>query len=166
MTAIEKRLAALESRLNEAEDVLEIYRLFATYGPSVDSVSPESLAAMWTEHGVYDAGGFEPMVGRQMLRDMLFQDAHQGFVARGCAHVMSLPHVTVDGDTAVAIGYSRVYARRDDHWVVERLSANRWVLARTAEGWRVLDRTNRLLNGSEEARGLLTGALIDSELAS
>jgi hypothetical protein len=38
---------------------------------------------------------------------------------------------------------------------VWRVAANRWELLRTPAGWRVTARTNRLLDGTEEARDLL-----------
>jgi hypothetical protein len=39
------------------------------------------------------------------------------------------------------------------------MTANRWELVRTAEGWKFKHRTLRQLDGSEPARKLLRGAL-------
>jgi hypothetical protein len=154
MSDIEKRVEALEQRLRLAEDTLAIYQLVATYGPGVDSLSGEVVGAMWTEDGVYDSGGLEPFRGRRAVGELVNFETHQGYVAKGCAHVMSLPHVVVDGDRAVATGHSRVYIHEGDQWRVVRASSNRWELVRTREGWKVELRTNRLLNGEPQAREL------------
>jgi hypothetical protein len=63
--------------------------------------------------------------------------------------------ITVDGDRAVATGYSQVYLHNGDSWKVERTSANRWELVRTDAGWKVENRINRLLDGSPQGRDLL-----------
>ena len=157
--AADSRIEALEMRLRTLEDRLEIYQLLATYGPSVDSLSGDTLAGMWLEDAVYDAGGADPYVGRQGIADLLAVEPHQTYVGKGCAHVISLPHVTVNGDRAVATGHSRVYLNQGDHWRVERASANRWDLVRTAEGWQVARRLNRPLNGTEESRAVLRSGL-------
>ncbi|MEO5323572.1 nuclear transport factor 2 family protein [Mesorhizobium sp. CC13] len=158
MPDIEARLAALEARIKGLEDQLAIYQLFATYGPSVDSRTGSVTASLWAEDGAYDFGG-DPLVGAERVGSLVDIEPHVHYVADGCAHVLSMPHVTVDGDKAVATGYSRVYLIHGDHWRVERASANRWELVRTADGWRVQNRVNRLLNGQAEARDLLSSGV-------
>lgn len=158
MSDIEARFAALETRIKGLEDQLAIYQLFATYGPSVDSRSGSVTASLWAEDGAYDFGG-EPLVGAEKVGSLVDIEPHVHYVADGCAHVLSMPHISVDGDKAVATGYSRVYLNQGAHWRVERASANRWELARTAAGWRVQNRVNRLLNGQAEARDLLSSGI-------
>ncbi|MCU1480927.1 MAG: hypothetical protein JWQ19_1713 [Subtercola sp.] len=153
--SVDERLAALEARLGAAEDRLAIYQVIATYGPTVDTVSPDGVTSIWLEDGVYDSGGYMPMAGAQAIRDMLFAPTHQALIERGCAHIMSMPHVTLSGDTAVALGYSCLFARTDGSWVTERVSSNRWELVRTPAGWRVSQRVNRQLEATEESRALL-----------
>ena len=152
--AAEDRLRTMDNRLRMTEDQLAIYQLIATYGPGVDSLNEEVVRSLWTEDGTYDTGR-EPYVGNQAVGKLIYGDLHQGFVNKGCAHVMSMPRVTIDGDTAVATGYSRVYIRDGDHWRVQRASANRWELVRTAQGWKVKHRTNRLMLGDDKPRQLL-----------
>lgn len=158
MSDIEARFAALEARIAVLEDQLAIYQLFATYGPSVDSRSGSITASLWAEDGAYDFGG-DPLVGAEIVGSLVDIEPHTHYVADGCAHVLSMPHVTIDGDKAVATGYSRVYLNQGDHWRVERASANRWELVRASEGWRVQNRINRLLNGQPEARDLLSSGV-------
>lgn len=148
----EQRLTALEARVRELEDRAEIFQLMAAYGPAVDSCTEHAVAALWTEDGIYDTDG-HCFVGAEDVGKLVYGDMHQGFVKSGSAHVISMPHLVIDGDTAVATGYSRVYINQGDHHAVARASANR-----TAAGWRVKRRVNRRLVGSEEGKGLLGSA--------
>ena len=131
-------------------DVEEITQLVAAYGPAVDAGDAEAVAGLFTEDGWYDVAG-RRYEGRAALSAMVRGDAHQSLLARGVAHLMGLPRVTVDGDRAVAVNHSTVYLEGQ----VWRVAANRWELVRTPDGWRVATRTNRLLDGSTEARELL-----------
>ena len=45
--------------------------------------------------------------------------------------------------------------RSGDNFRTWRVGANRWEFVRTADGWRVKQRINRVLNGDAEARELL-----------
>jgi hypothetical protein len=149
-------MQALERRLQAAEDRLAIYQIVSTYGPSVDSLSKDILRGMYTSDGVYDhTAGIEPYTGNDGIAGLIDGAQHLGYVEKGCAHVTSLPHVVVQGDSAVATCYSRVYLKDGDCWRLERVSANRWELQRTTDGWRVKHRTNRLLNGDDAPRRLL-----------
>ncbi|HEY7243079.1 MAG TPA: nuclear transport factor 2 family protein [Xanthobacteraceae bacterium] len=42
---------------------------------------------------------------------------------------------------------------------IHRMTANRWDLVRTPEGWRIKHRTLRQLDGSEPARAILRQAI-------
>ena len=64
--------------------------------------------------------------------------------------------MTDDLVAAVAVNHSRVYLKDGAYWRLERVSANRWELERIDGTWRVTRRTNRLLDGTPEARALLT----------
>ena len=154
MTSLEDRISALEKRTRLLEDQLAIYQLLAAYGPAVDSLSGDAAAALWVKDGTYEAGTYV-FEGREALAGLVDIENHRTWVAQGCAHVVGLPQIAIDGDTAVARGYSRVYLHEGDHWRVHRASANRWELARTPEGWKVTHRVNRLLDGDEAARDLL-----------
>lgn len=169
MSDIDERLAAMEARLAALEDQVQIYQLMSAYGPLVDSGAADDVAELWTKDGVYDWGGGpapDPTVelrqgaagaafGQPAIAAMVRGDYHQQIIGGGAGHVIGLPHVAVDGDSAVAISYSRLYRRDGDGFKVWRVAANRWELVRTSSGWRVLRRTNRVLDGSAEARALL-----------
>src|SRR5271170_2489982 len=169
MSDIEKRLAALEAKVHELEDQVALYQLMSAYGPLVDSGDAEATAALWVEDGVYDwGGGPKPAEGAPVtegaagaaysqaaIADMVRGPYHQEIIQGGAGHVIGLPHIVIDGDTAVGTSYSRLYRRDGDNFRIWRVGANRWEFVSTAEGWRVKQRINRVLNGDAEARELL-----------
>lgn len=155
MNELLQRLEALERRVNELEDTLAIQQLIASYGPAVDGLDSPALAEMWADDGTYDFGIGEPLRGREAVAGLIDLDSHRTYIAAGCAHVLSTPRITIDGDTAVAINYSQVFVKGENGWHADRTGANRWELVRTPEGWKVWSRSNRLLDGTEAARGLL-----------
>ena len=132
------------------DDVVAITQLIAAYGPAVDTGDGDAVAALFAEDGWYDVAGMR-FEGRAQIAAMVHGGGHQGLIAEGVAHVMGMPHVAVDGDTATAVNQS-VVLRKTHVW---RVAANRWTFVRTADGWRVQSRVNRLLDGAQEARDLL-----------
>jgi hypothetical protein len=156
----EDRLNSLEARVAALEDELTIIRLMATYGPSVDALAAEVTAGLWAEDGFYDSG-VAVFDGAAGLRTMVETDPHRGYVQAGAAHVVSAPRVMVEGDTAVAVCHSQLLFRDEaaDGWRVWRVTANRWDWARTEDGWRVVGRTNRPLDGSPDGPELFGASL-------
>ena len=57
-----ERLRVLEAKVGELSDRLEIMQLIAAYGPAVDSMDRDGVAALWTADGSYDFGG-APLAG-------------------------------------------------------------------------------------------------------
>lgn len=157
----EDRMAALEARVRSLEDQLELYRLVSSYGPAVDTGSSEAAGSLWAEGGAYEFDSSR-LDGPDGVAAMVLSDGHQSLIHHGCAHVMALPVVQVDGDRARATGYSRVYRHTDDGYQVWRVSANHWQFVRTPAGWRVSHRVNRTLDGSSEARDILARAITES----
>lgn len=145
------------SRLAALEDREAIRGLIAGYGLLADAGDCAGAAALWTEDGVYEVGGFGEFRGRAAIRELLEGDSHQRLIANGAAHVLSPPVVEINGDEARAWNYSVVFRKAGDGWDAHRVAANEWHLKRTGEGWRVLRRINRLLDGSAQARSLITG---------
>lgn len=156
------RLNALEERLRRVEDELEVTRIVLAYGPSVDSGSAAAAAGLWESGGSYEfEAGAPALHGRDGVAAMVRSDGHRAHLERGCAHVLTAPHVRIAGDRAVAVCYSLMhhYVPQRGIFQVSRVSANRWDLTRTEEGWQVSSRTNRLLNGDESARALFGDAI-------
>ena len=176
MTDPATRLEELERRLRALEDEREITQLILSYGPLVDSGSAEDVAALWDAEGVYDVDELM-MDGRAQIEAMVRSANHRGWIEGGCAHVVGPPHVTVTGEEATAVGYTLmivngpVAPRNEpapdggatphtprhelDGFDVRRATANHWLLRRTSSGWRVVRRTNRVLDGRAESPALL-----------
>jgi uncharacterized protein (TIGR02246 family) len=145
---------ALEERVLAAEDQVAIRDVFTHYGFAVDSADVDATAALFSKDSVktVDGGRFE-LHGRDDIRRMVFGDGHQSIVS-GSSHAIGPVHVTVDGDEAVAIGYSHVdYS--DEHGVRPiRRSANWWRLLRTETGWTIVERRTQLL-GTADGQAIL-----------
>lgn len=154
---MDDRITRLEARLQRVEDELEITRLVASYGPLVDAGAADEVADLWAEDGEYDVEGWH-MRSRADVHAMVLSDGHQHLIAGGCAHFLGPAHVRLDGDEAVAVCESLLVRHREGAFSVRRAGANHFRLARTPEGWRVVHRTTRALDGSAEARSLLVGA--------
>lgn len=153
--SVEQRLAALEARLQAAEDHLEILNLLNTYGPLVDSATGGPAADLWVRGGGYNftvpGGGTKRLEAPDEVAGMYAWQGHLDLVNTGCAHLTATPKISVKGDEAEAVGYSVVILREDDRWFLWRAAVNHWTLRRTAEGWRIVERFNRALDGSEES---------------
>jgi len=167
---------SLEDRLRAVEDRLEIYNLIASHPPTADTAGRDHIAASWVEDGVFDRGeDLSSPRGRDVIADHVLSPAHQAAIAGGLAHFTSLPHVAIDGDSAIVTSYLQILVPQTQGDAVEvpnhgsskgfrvhRMTANRWELVRTAAGWKIKRRTLRQLDGSEPARRLLRGAIAPS----
>jgi hypothetical protein len=154
---LEETVAALQERVRQLEDHLEITQLVAQYGPAVDSGSAEATAELWTEDGSFDAVGAITMRGHEQIAGMVQSQGHQDLIIHGCGHVLTVPHVVVDGDEATGRSYAlniRWDPELQRFWVA-RLSANTWQWVRTDEGWKVRERVNANLDGTPEHRSIL-----------
>lgn len=145
----------LASRLQALEDREAIRELVARYGPLADSGNDKAVAALWTADGIYAVDGFPEAQGHAAIAALIAGPVHRQLMAAGCAHVLSPPVIELDGDNAVALCHSVVFRRTGEGWEAVRVAANRWQLARTAQGWRVVRRDNALLDGRDAARALL-----------
>src|SRR5215470_3083468 len=164
---------SLEDRLRAVEDRLEIYNLIASHPPTADTAGRDHIAASWVEDGVFDRGeDLSSPRGRDVIADHVLSPAHQAAIAGGLAHFTSLPHVAIDGDSAIVTSYLQILVPQTQGDAVEvpnhgsgkgfrvhRMTANRWELVRTSEGWKFKHRTLRQLDGTEPARKILRGAI-------
>lgn len=120
-----------------------------------DAGQSEAIAALWTADGSYGVGGMGTAQGREAIAGLIDGPVHRALMADGCAHVLGPVAIDLDGDRARARGHSVVLRHTGTGFEVLRVSANRWDLVRTSEGWLVSHRENALLDGSEVARALL-----------
>jgi ketosteroid isomerase-like protein len=160
---IAERLSRLEKRIAHLEDQVAIYQLMATYGPAADSGSIPEAVSLWADDGVYDLHT-QVMKGHTDIAEELGGSWHQGLIKQGSAHIVSMPHVTIDGDNAVATCHSRLYRREDEGgYRVLSCSANRWEMERIGGRWRVRRRVSRRLDGSDESHTVLAAGLATSD---
>lgn len=156
---LDARIAALESRLHAAEDQLAIQNLLMAYGPLVDSASAEEAGKLWEEGGGYTftlpEGGAQRLTAPDEIAGMYTWPGHLELVNTGCAHLTATPRIAVQGDEAEAVGYSVVILKEEDRWFLWRAAVNHWTLRRTDQGWRVVERSNRALDGSPESHALM-----------
>jgi hypothetical protein len=148
---------ALAARVRLLEDHRDITQLVLQYGPAVDSGSAEATAALWTDDGSFDAVGAITMHGHDEIAAMVNGAGHQNLILNGCGHVLTAPHVVVNGDEAEGRSYAlniRWDAEQERFWVA-RVSANTWKWRRTADGWRITERVNANLDGTPEHREML-----------
>lgn len=161
--SIEERLAAVEARLQAAEDRLAILDLLNSYGPLVDSGSAREAAALWVEGGGYNfsggmSGGTRLEAPAQLVA-MYESEGHMGLVGNGVSHFTGTPRITLDGDRARAVGYSFVVLREGERWFLWRAAINEWRLVRTGQGWRIEERLNRTLDGSPASHEVMRRVL-------
>lgn len=154
-----ERLEAIERRLRQLEDERDIARLIASYGPLVDAGHADRAAELWAHEGVYDVGDWV-MNGRDEIAAMVRSDAHQGLIAQGCCHFFGPPVVTVEGDAAVAVCESTLLVRRESGgYAIARAGVHLLRLRRDPDGWRIVHRTARQLDGSPAGTGLIDTGL-------
>jgi hypothetical protein len=162
-----------DARLRTIEDRLEIYNLIASHPPSADTGADYYTRAIYAEDGVFDRGeGLLGAVGNREIAAIVKTPGHQAAIHGGLAHFTGLPHVAIDGDSAVVTSYLQILAPNrtgeaidlpnhgsSQGYRIHRVVANRWELVRTAQGWKISRRSLRPLDGSEPARAILRGAL-------
>jgi len=152
---IKQEITDLAARIRVLEDHGAIRAIIAAYGPAADRGDAQAAAALWQEDGIYDVGSFGVSTGRTAIEALLEGSAHCELVSGGAAHVFSPVNIALHGDQAIATGYSCVFRWTGTEFIVHRIAANRWTLARGQAGWRVASRVNRLLDGAAAARALL-----------
>jgi ketosteroid isomerase-like protein len=168
---LDARIAALERRVQAAEDELAIRNLIVRYGLAVDLGDAQGVADVFTPDAEFEVGSAsihlsaEDIVfrGREQIKRDLVLGPHQALLPN-CAHTIGPVIVRLSQDRAEATGYSRIYLRRekgqpDDHIHLIRLAFNRWKLEKQSDGsWLISHRTARVL-GEDGAQALFRQGL-------
>jgi hypothetical protein len=164
--------ATLEDRLRAVEDRFAILDLIASHPLTADTGSSDAAETMWGEAGQLDLPGGKSATGAVAIAAMLAAPGHQAAIEGGLAHFCGLPKIELHGDRAFVTSYLLILAPQTAGEPVEvpnhgtargfrvhRAGANRWELARSAEGWKIVRRTQHVLDGSDPARALLRQGL-------
>ncbi len=147
-------LTELRRRVEQLEDEREIRYMIGRYGHYCDLGYHDEWIGLWTPDAVYDlvtvkrdgAGydggmrfeGHEQLYG--MLRD---PTGHQVFEGR-CLHIQDLNLVVrIDGDAALAHGYSITMLRDGDAVSIRTAGMVRWTLKRIDGRWYFTEKRRR-----------------------
>ena len=162
---------SLEDRVREIEDRMEIYNLVAAHPPGADTGSDDFISTQWTEDGVMDLGG-NAATGRDAIAAIVKRPEHKAAIAGGICHFAGLPHIELNGDTAIVTSYLQILVPQTEGSAISvpnhgsgkgfrpfRVGSNRWDLVRTKDGWKIKHRVSRPLDGTEPARQILRSAL-------
>jgi len=162
----------LEDRLRAVEDKLAIFHLIASHPPAADTGTDRYYRNAFVADGEMDLGGGKGARGNDTIGALVKTPEHQAAIAGGLCHFAGLPRVEIDGDSAVAISYLQIItpdreaAPREvsghgstTGFRIHRVGANRWELKRGQDGWKVVRRTLRPLDGTDDARALLRKAI-------
>jgi len=163
---------SLEDRVRAVEDKLAIFHLIASHPPAADTGTDRYYRDAFAADGEMDLGGGKGARGNATIGALVKTPEHQAAIAGGLCHFAGLPRVEVDGDSAVAISYLQIItpdrqaAPREvsghgstTGFRIHRVGANRWELKRGKDGWKVVRRTLRPLDGTDDAQALLRKAI-------
>ena len=163
---------SLEDRVRAVEDKLAIFHLIASHPPAADTGTDRYYRDAFVADGEMDLGGGKGARGNATIGALVKTPEHQAAIAGGLCHFAGLPRVEVDGDSAVAISYLQIItpdrqaAPREvsghgstSGFRIHRVGANRWELKRGKDGWKVVRRALRPLDGTDDAQALLRTAI-------
>lgn len=160
-------MSEIENRLLRVEAELAIRNLINLYGLAADCGDIDTALHCHTEDAVYivsnpnagrgAASADLQLTGHKEIAAMLGSDMHQSLLPN-CAHTTGPVTLSVDGDTAHAVGYSRLYHIKEGAPTLMRLAVNHWQFRHGSGGWKISWRTSRLV-GETEAQKLLAAQL-------
>ena len=163
---------SLEDRVRAIEDKLAIFHLIASHPPAADTGTDRYYREAFVADGEMDLGGGKGARGNDTIGALVKTPEHQAAIAGGLCHFAGLPRVEIKGDSAVALSYLQIItpdrqaAPREvsghgstTGFRIHRVGANRWELKRSKDGWKVVRRTLRPLDGTDDARALLRKAI-------
>ena len=163
---------SLEDRVRAIEDKFAIFHLIASHPPAADTGTDRYYREAFVADGEMDLGGGKGARGNDTIGALVKTPEHEAAIAGGLCHFAGLPRVEIKGDSAVALSYLQIItpdrqaAPREvsghgstTGFRIHRVGANRWELKRSKDGWKVVRRTLRPLDGTDDARALLRKAI-------
>ena len=163
---------SLEDRVRAIEDKLAIFHLIASHPPAADTGTDRYYREAFVADGEMDLGGGKGARGNDTIGALVKTPEHEAAIAGGLCHFAGLPRVEIKGDSAVALSYLQIITpdrqasprEVSGHgsttgFRIHRVGANRWELKRSKDGWKVVRRTLRPLDGTDDTRALLRKAI-------
>jgi len=133
----------LETRLQRAEDLLEIHQLFIDYGRHLDVGDFAAYAALFAADGELLLGPLGRARGPAAIEALMTRV--QGGAVGATFHLITSPTVVLDGDTATAEVMWTVVARAEDgRPAVTMLGRHRDRLVRETGRWRFARREGHI----------------------
>jgi ketosteroid isomerase-like protein len=161
----------LLARITATEDRLEILNLLAGSAFSSDVASEAYWTKTFTEDAVFDRGPGQQVKGRQEILKIVNDSGQREAIKAGMTHLAMLPHITLNGDSAVATGYLLIVMPDTEAshvklagkgispgFSIYQVTANRWELVRTTTGWKVSRRTVMPIS-NDDSRNVIQRAI-------
>jgi hypothetical protein len=161
----------LLTRITAAEDRLEILNLLAGSAFSSDVASAAYWKEMFTEDALFDRGQGRQDKGRAEILKIVSSADQKTAIQFGMTHLAMLPHIRLNGDSAVATGYLLIVMPDtaashvklpgkgvSSGFSIYQLTVNQWQLVRSTQGWKVSQRTVRPLS-SNDSQDILKRAI-------
>jgi hypothetical protein len=165
----------LLSRITAAEDTVEILNLLAGSAFSSDIASEAYWKKMFTEDAVFDRGQGRQDKGRNEILKIVNAPDQKEAINAGMTHLAMLPHIKLNGNTAVATGYLLIVMPDSaashvklagkgisSGFSIYQITVNEWQLVRTTDGWKVSQRIVRPIS-SNDSRNILVRAIENSK---
>lgn len=174
-SSLHKQISTLNSeqllaRITATEDRLEILNLLAGSAFSSDVASEPYWTNMFTKDASFDRGPRQEK-GRDEILKIVNAPEQKEAIKAGMTHLAMLPHITLNGDNAVATGYLLIVVPdttashiklpgkgTSPGFSIYQLSVNQWKLSRTTDGWKVSNRTVRPIS-SADSRAIIQQAI-------
>lgn len=151
----------LEARLSSLEDRLAILDLLAALPHSSDVGDQDFQNHAYHDDCVMDRDNADALVvGKTAIVGIVGGDSHRSAIQAGMVHFAGLPHIQIEGESAVATGYLQVVVPlpagtgpklsgygQSNGLAIWRLTANRWELQKNNGSWRVIRRVIRSVPG-------------------
>lgn len=161
----------LLARLTATEDRLEILNILAGSAFSSDVASEAYWTNMFTADATFDRGAAHQDKGRDEIVKIINAPEQKQAIKAGMTHLAMLPHISLNGDTALATGYLLIVMPdttashiklpgkgTSPGFSIYQLTVNQWKLSRTTDGWKVTNRTVRPIS-SADSRAILQQAI-------
>lgn len=178
--SLEERLRAAEdslaARLQRLEDERELRELLSRYGFTADLGRSREYVDLYTEDGSINLGDGRDsqgsFVGHEKLMEFILGKPHKCIEGYAQHHAITGPVIFhIDGDEAVAEGYSLVIVQSDvatrqvrscfsvaPEINVAGANFNRWAFRREGGRWRIVERLNRSI-GTPEIHDVIVRSL-------